>query len=303
MRGLRLLIVLGFLPAIPQDPSPRFDSDTFPPSIVSWEPIAANPVFVGEGKDAWDRKIRERGWVTREGSTYHLWYTGFNESRSPMRMLGHATSPDGISWTRDPKNPVHSSSWVEDVCIIKHDGVLYLFSEGRNDRMHLLTSADGASWKDRGTLDIRTTAGTPIPPGPFGTPTVWVENGMWYLYYERGDRGVWLATSKDREVWTNVRDEPILKMGPEPYDRYAVAFDHVIKRDGVYYAFYHANSHQPWGEWTTCVARSKDLVHWEKSKQNPILENNSSSAVIVETPDGDRLYSMHPEVRIHTPRK
>ena len=47
------------------------------------------------------------------------------------------------------------------------------------------------------------------------------------------------------------------------------------------------------------MARSKDLIHWEKYAKNPILSNNASSAVLVETPDGDRLYSMHPEVRMY----
>lgn len=274
-------------------------ADEFPSSIVSWTTDPANPVFTAEGRDAWDGKIRERGWITRDGRGFHLWYTGYNEAKSPDRRLGHATSADGVRWTRDPANPIHGDSWVEDVCLVRDGGISYLFAEGRNDRAHVLTSADGRTWNDRGTLDVRTTGGDPIPPGPFGTPTVWLENGTWYLFYERGDRGVWLATSKDRAVWKNVSDEPVLKMGPEPYDKYAVAFDQVIKRDGVYYAFYHANAHQPWGEWTTCVARSRDLIHWEKYPGNPILRNNSSSAMLVETPEGDRLYSMHPEVRLH----
>ena len=96
-----------------------------------------------------------------------------------------------------------------------------------------------------GTLDIRKTDGTPISPGPFGTPTAWFENGTWYLFYERGDRGVWLATSKNLKVWTNVQDDPVIAMGPEPYDQTAVAVNQVVKRDGFYYAFYHANSSGP----------------------------------------------------------
>lgn len=274
-------------------------AEDFPASIVSWEPVAGNPVFRAEGRDTWDRKIRERGWIEREGAGYRLWYTGYNEARDPNRFLGLATSPDGLAWTRDPSNPIYSGSWVEDVCLVRDGGVRYLFAEGRNDRAHLLTSADGRLWNDRGTLDVRTTQGRPIPPGPFGTPTVWVDRGTWFFFYERGDRGVWLATSTDRQVWTNVSDEPVLKMGPDPYDKSAVAFDQVIRRDGVYYAFYHANAHQPWKEWTTCVARSRDLIHWEKYPGNPILGNNSSSAMLVETPEGDRLYSMHPDVRLH----
>ena len=93
----------------------------------------------------------------------------------------------------------------------------------------------------------------------------------------------------------------MLAMGPEPYDLHAVALNQIIKRDGVYYAFYHANAHRPWKDWTTNIARSRDLVHWEKYPGNPILRDNCSSAVLVRGPEGDRLYTMHPEVRLFEP--
>ncbi len=126
----------------------------------------------------------------------------------------------------------------------------------------------------------------------------------WHLFYERGDRGVWLATSKDRKVWTNVQDEPILAMGPDAYDKYAVAIDQVFKLDGVYYAYYHANSHNPWTkDWTTNLARSKDLVHWEKYPGNPLIANDSSSSMLVTVGGKHRLYTMHPEVRAFEPAK
>jgi hypothetical protein len=176
-----------------------------------------------------------------------------------------------------------------------------MFAEGEKDIAHLLRSDDRAHWSDLGPLDVRKVDGTPIDPGPYGTPTVWFEDGTYYLFYERGDQGVWLATSKDRRVWTNVRDEPVLAMGPEPYDRYAVAVNQVVKRGGVYYAFYHANAHKPWRDWASCVARSTDLVHWEKYPGNPIVKDNCSSPILVATPEGDRLYTMHPEIRAFRP--
>jgi beta-1,2-mannobiose phosphorylase / 1,2-beta-oligomannan phosphorylase len=276
-------------------------ADDFPRALVAWRPVAANPVFQGAGDDAWDRKIRERGYILVEDGTFHLWYTGYNDDRSATKFLGHATSPDGLRWTRDPANPIFTKSWVEDVCILHRDGLYYLFAEGKNDVAHQLTSPDGLHWTDLGSLDIRKTDGTPISLGPYGTPTVWFEDGTWSLFYERGDQGVWLATSKDRRIWTNVQDDPVLARGPEPYDRAAVAVNQVVKRDGVYYVLYHANAHRPWKDWTTNIARSRDLVHWEKYPSNPILQNNCSSAILVRTPKGDRLYTMHPDVKVFEP--
>ncbi|MBX6311655.1 MAG: glycosylase [Isosphaeraceae bacterium] len=286
-------------PEAVQAPAPAPD---FPPSIVAWVLDPAEPVFTGAGGDAWDRKIRERGWIMIEDGTYHLWYTGYNDDRSPLRLLGHATSPDGLHWTRDPANPLVTDSWVEDMCVVKRDGTYYMFAEGKDDIAHLLTSTDRIHWTEHGPLDIRRTSGEPISPGPRGTPTVWVEGDTWYLFYERSDQGVWLATSKDRKVWTNVSDDPVLAMGPEPYDRYAVAVDQVLKRDGYYYAYYHANAHKPWKDWTTCVARSRDLIHWEKYPGNPIIDHNWSSGILVEGPRGTWFYTMHPEVRRFRPQ-
>jgi beta-1,2-mannobiose phosphorylase / 1,2-beta-oligomannan phosphorylase len=275
-------------------------ADDFPKELVSWKPLAGNPVFQGTGLErGWDRKIRERGWIMFEDGIYHLWYTGYNDDRSPNRNLGYAISMDGVSWIRWPSNPIVTTSWVEDMCVVKHEGVYYMFAEGLNDVAHLLTSTDRVTWKEQGPLDIRKVDGSPIAPGPYGTPTAFFEAGTWHLLYERGDRGIWYAKSKDLKVWTNVQDDPVIAMGPDAYDKYAVAVNQVIKLDGVYYAYYHANSHNPWTkDWTTNIARSKDLVHWEKYPGNPLIGNDSSSSVLLTVGGRRRLYTMHPEVRV-----
>jgi hypothetical protein len=204
-------------------------ADETPWALVAWSPIPDNPVFTGTGRETWDRKIRERGYIlVGEDGTYHLWYTGYAVDRPLTMSLGHATSRDGIHWTRDLANPIFNGSWVEDVCVVKQNGTYQMFAEGKNDIAHLLTSPDGLRWTDSGSLDIRKADGSPISPGPYGTPTAWFEDGTWYLYYERRDEGVWLATSKDRKVWTNVQDDPVIAMGPEPYDRAAVAVNQVV---------------------------------------------------------------------------
>ncbi len=298
-RSFRLrLVLLGLLVSVAPAGA---RADDFPRGLVEWVPLKENPVFQGAGGGAWDSKIRERGFIVHEPGGFRLWYTGYNDAKSPTRFLGHATSPDGVRWTRDPANPVFDKVWTEDVHVLRHDGQYLMVAEGEKDVAHQLASPDGRAWTDLGPLDVRKVDGSPIPPGPYGTPTLWFEGGTWYLFYERGDLGVWLATSKDRKVWTNVKDTPVLAMGPEPYDRAAVALNQIIKRDGVYYAYYHANAHRPWKDWTSCVARSRDLIRWEKYAGNPIVENNSSSPILVTGPDGDRLYTMHPEVRAYRP--
>lgn len=272
----------------------------FPEALVHFIPYKSNPVFSGTGSATWDSQIRERGYILREGSTWHMWYTGYTDIND-TKYLGYATSADGITWTRYKNNPVHSAGWVEDMCVVKSAGTYYMFAEGKGDTAHMLTSTDRIHWKEKGNLDIRRTNGAPIGKGPYGTPAVWKEKDTWYLFYERNDSGIWLATSKDLKTWTNVQDEPVLACGPGEYDKYAVAMNQVIKYKGLYYGYYHASAFKDWREWSTNVAVSKDLVHWRKYAYNPVIGNDKSSGIIVNDGTLYRLYTMHPEVNLYFP--
>jgi hypothetical protein len=302
LAAMLLLLFLGVAAAVTPTQTARA-ADPFPKELVDWLPYEGNPLFGGTGRDTWDREIRERGFILREGDAWRLWFTGYDSSRSETKSLGYATSPDGIRWTRHPGNPVFDRLWTEDVFVLKHEGVYQMFAEGTNDVAHRLTSADGLRWEDQGRLDIRTRSGTPLSAGAYGTPTVWVEGGTVYLYYERDDKGIWLATSKDLRVWTNVRDEPVIALGPDVYDRHAVALNQVVRYRGRYYGVYHANADPEWkGPWTTCLAVSDDLVRWDKYPGNPIIRSDDSSGILVDDGRRLRLYTMHPAVRLWLPR-
>jgi predicted GH43/DUF377 family glycosyl hydrolase len=274
----------------------------FPPELVRFVAHQGNPVFAGAGQGQWDAKIRERGWIIRDDDAYRMWYTGYDGSREGIKLLGYATSPDGLHWTRHGQRPIYADHWVEDMMIVRHRGTYYMFAEGERDQAHLLTSRDGLHWERVGPLDIRQTSGQPIPAGPYGTPTAWLENGTWHLFYERKDAGVWLAKSTDRMIWTNVQDEPVLQPGPQDYDRKLIALNQVIKHGGKYYAYYHGSSGQ--GQpvlWTTNVAVSDDLIHWKKYPSNPLfqVQENKSSGIVVHDGNRWRLYTMHDAVHVH----
>ena len=81
-------------------PAGRAD-DEFPAELTDLRPYESNPVFAAEGPGHWDVKIRERGWILREGATWHLWFTGYDGSREGTKKLGYATSPDGLHWGKD----------------------------------------------------------------------------------------------------------------------------------------------------------------------------------------------------------
>jgi hypothetical protein len=282
------------------------DADNlFPPEIVNFQPIEANPIFQGRGTGHWDQHIRERGWILRDEKIWHMWFTGFEGgggNNGPNLKLGYATSPDGLQWERHPGNPVYDETWVEDMMVVKHNGTYYMFAEGKHDIAQLLTSTDGIHWTRIGPMDIRLTSGQPISDGPRGTPAAWYENDIWYLFYERRDLGIWLATSTDTKVWTNVSDEPVIQLGPGKYDRRQVALNQIVKHNGIYYAYYHGSGESS-RLWSTNVAASKDLVHWSKYDGNPLLpiKDNKSSGILVHDGKQFRLYTMHNKVHVHFP--
>jgi len=273
--------------------------EVFPPEIVDFTPRYDTAVFAGTGEDTWDSKIRERGWIMREGGEWHMWYTGYNPGSDTTMKLGYATSPDGVTWTRWPDNPVFTDVWCEDMMVIKHGGIYYMAAEGKGDIAHLMSSIDRVHWAEHGPFNIRQTNGDALSPGPYGTPVLWFENDVWYLFYERNDSGIWLATSADMATWTNVSDDPVIACGPEPYDKEAVALNQIVRHRGRYYGWYHACATQPWSDWVTCVAVSDDLVHWTKYPGNPIVRGDKSSGILVPDGDGYLLYTMHPDVRVY----
>ena len=280
----------------------------FPAELTRFTPYEHNPVFVAAREGHWDVRIRERGWIIHNADAkpgqpgWHLWYTGYNGTREGIKLLGYATSTDGLVWKRHPRNPVVADAWVEDMMIVRQSGTFFMFAEGRGDQAQLLRSENGVDWTRVGTLDVRKKDGTPIEPGPYGTPTAWYEGGTWYLFYERRDLGVWLATSSDMKVWRNVQDEPVLVPGPDEFDVDLIAMNQIVKHDGQYYAYFHGSKSGS-KLWACGVAVSDDLIHWKKHADNPLfpIADNKSSGILIHDGKQFRLYTMHDRVDVHFP--
>lgn len=301
----RLAVVVLLICGCTNSASPE---ELFPKELTSFAPVAGNPVFIAQGEGHWDVKIRERGWVlfdknAADGtSAWRMWYTGYDGTREGQKKLGLATSPDGVTWTAHPDNPVYDDVWVEDIMIVPHDGTLYMFAEGKDDQAHLLKSTDGVAWQRVGVLDVRQADGRPIESGPYGTPTAYHADGVWHLFYERRDAGIWLATSRDMKVWTNVRDAPVMVPGPDRFDRDLIAMNQVFKYKGRFYASIHGSVAGS-KLWASGMAVSDDLLTWKKYSGNPLrpISENKSSGLFIHDGEQFRFYTMHDQVHLHLP--
>ena len=293
-----LLIVSGGIFAV----SSVAVAEEFPAALVQFRATSPDPIFTGR-PGHWDAKIRERGWILRDGDQWKMWYTGYDpDQQPPMMKLGYATSPDGLVWTRSGNTPLISDFWVEDMMVVRHEGRWLMFAEGAGDQAQLLTSPDGIMWTRVGALDVRMKNGQPISAGPYGTPVAFFEDGVWNLFYERRDAGIWLARSTDLKVWTHVSDDPILVPGPDQYDSLMIAMNQVLKVNGRYYAVLHGTgTPQKPRQWSTTMAVSDDLIHWKKYPGNPLLPipDNRSSGQLVDDGTGYRLYTMHDRVDVY----
>ncbi len=98
---------------------------------ISWTEYSGNPVLVAQG--GWEGNRVHPSWFSVGTNGYDLYYSGGTVG-TPVQV-GHATSPDGLTWTEDPANPVltpgASGSW--DAWAVAHP---YLVTVGSQLRMY-----------------------------------------------------------------------------------------------------------------------------------------------------------------------
>jgi uncharacterized repeat protein (TIGR01451 family) len=84
-----------------------------------WTRYGNNPVLDLGGGGEWDSNYVTNGSVIPgDDGIWRMWYSG--GQTSAHQGIGYATSPDGISWSRDPGNPLYSVNdgvaWRDDRC-------------------------------------------------------------------------------------------------------------------------------------------------------------------------------------------
>jgi len=255
---------------------------------TEWLEHPDSPVLGPGPPGSWDSRGHWLSEVVFDGSIYHMWFEGLEEDVG-SRGIGHATSTDGVEWTKDP-NPVlvqgDSGEW--DDHRVAHLGVVYdgtlfhmwysgVFNDG-TVRVGYATSPDGSVWTKSDHNPVMDVG----PPGSWesvgvSSSTVILDGDVYRMWYVGASwettfvARIGYAESPDGIVWTR-QPEPVLDVGMASgsFDRRVVAHPEVVF-DGNLYHMWYAGDDQD-GHRRIGYATSADGIEWAKYPDNPVLE-------------------------------
>jgi hypothetical protein len=214
---------------------------------IDWS-ISTSPVLVPT-PGGWDSFNLESPVVIRENGTYKMWYVGYASTNDDYH-IGYATSPDGITWTKQGSTYILGPSgkgWDAGgayVCsVLPVQGGYRMWYTGYDagydsSKIGTATSPDGAAWN-------RDTVNNPIlSPGVAGTwddrfllaPIVLRIDDRYYMWYTgmRTNTGFWeragMASSLDGVTgWTKDPQNPRMNPTPGAWDEKYCEVTSVVK--------------------------------------------------------------------------
>lgn len=201
----------------------------------------------------WDDRIAAFASIWKDNDTYYLVYEGAGFDARYPGDIGLATSPDGITFTKQGRIMTHQSGTFESANI--------------------------------------------------GTPSLFKKGDTWYLYYhgfDGTDVQLGLATGEDLTSLTRVGSKPIIPTSPTEWDSGTIGKrSQIIKEGNYYYMSYEGSSDQnpsfQESDWNTGMARSSDLIHWEKMPLNPVLAGTGGGFGY----DGPEIVTINGEVFLY----
>jgi len=158
-----------------------------------------NPVILHGGPGEFDEADLRAVSVAEYGGLFHMWYGGERSGDGALH-IGHATSTDWSSWTKDPDNPYifpelpDEDGQVYSPDVFEVDGQLFMvvtIDAGSDARHRVLTTTDRLHW-------TRTTSEAFFAPPATGWDrqlsmmgrALVVGDGV-YLFYTGGDNANW----------------------------------------------------------------------------------------------------------------
>ncbi len=245
------------------------------------------------------------------GDIFHMWYSSDSHPDADKGdKISHATSLDGIIWTKDTlNNPVldfgqpgswdDSFLWAPDVIF---DGNTYhMWYEGwgggpEGTRIGHAVSLDGIDWIKDTLNPVLSYDSGKWDDKRVGGPEVVFDGTTYHMWYTGGITfafRIGYATSSDGRTWTkDTMNNPVLTLGAGgTWDRKYVGYCSVLY-DTVttIYKMWYTGGVEDWqGE--IGYATSPDGIIWEKNV-NPVLTINNE--IRTGMPNKFRLFQNYP---------
>jgi len=119
------------------------------PDGVNWTKDTLNNPVLAVSAGEWDATAASVGSVIFEAGLYHMWYDGTIGDPFSGVEIGYATSPDGVTWTKDTlNNPIMTGgapgSWDDD-----NNSFPRVIKDGSRYRMWYTGRGSGSNGFDR----------------------------------------------------------------------------------------------------------------------------------------------------------
>ena len=229
----------------------------------------------------------------RELWAYYI--NNYTSAEGKFKMtIGRARGLDGLNWTNDGRvlDVSHAASgasgtthlWDDRLTsfpsVWKDGGTWYRVYEGAGENegsspgdIGLATSSDGSNFVKHPDNPILRHNPTGWERANIGTPSLYKEKGIWYLFYHGYDGNVCqigVASGPSLTNLTRSASNPILPVAsnPEAWDSGTTGKRSSIAKEGPYYYFAFEGSTLPpfaQSKWSSSLARSTNLTAgWTK---------------------------------------
>jgi predicted GH43/DUF377 family glycosyl hydrolase len=253
---------------------------------TEWTKYEGNPVLERGAPGEWDEGLVDHLEVLFDGVTYHMWYNGGQVEH--QTDIGYAISPDGVTWTKYPGNPVlrrgDAGTWdsgsMQPGAVVWDGAAFHMwYAAGAVPGgagawpTGYATSPDGVTWTKH--------PGNPVlPVGSAGSwdsggaviTAVLAEGGSyraWYWGYQTvGWSAMGYATSPDGVTWTKHLGNPVLEPRVSQWDS-ELGFPSVVSAGGVFHMWYTSGMYLTTARIGHAV--SVDGIHWARQPSSPVL--------------------------------
>lgn len=255
-------------------------------SQTVWQKYEGNPVL--SPTESW-----EYGFgviapnVLKIENSYKMWYTGLGGNS----QIGHATSADGIHWTKSATNPILSiglpsdfdSQQISYCTVLFHNNQFWMWYSGNNGtnwQIGLATSQDGINWtKNSNNPVLRIGSSGQWDLTNVYAPIVIFDGRLFRMWYNGSGPGFQLAigyaVSADGIHWEKPLNNPVLTAIPGTWESQIVGTAAMLFLNDTFHLWYGGNNQV---RTSLGYATSKDGVQWQRHQGNPVIAAGQSNA-------------------------